>query len=268
MNFLPHPRQTAILELARETGRVEVDGLSGRFAVSVQTIRKDLNDLCEQGLLQRIHGGAIFPQGRTNLAHEARRNVAADGKNAIGRVVAGMIPDNASVILNIGTTTEMVAEHLRRRRGLLAVTNNINVANILRDAPDAEIIIAGGIMRQSDGGIVGEAAVDLIRQFKVDFAIIGTSAIDTDGALLDFDYREVRVSQAIIEQARSVILVADNTKFERSAPVRIGHLSNVSDFVTDVEPPGEIIEICNHEGVRLHVAGGENGQQDQEEMSS
>jgi DeoR family transcriptional regulator, glycerol-3-phosphate regulon repressor len=102
---------------------------------------------------------------------------------------------------------------------------------------------------------VGEAAVDFIGQFKVDYAVIGVSAIDDDGALLDFDYREVRAAQAIIANARQVILVSDAMKFTRSAPVRIGHISQVDSFVTDQAPPEPIADICRHNGVTIEVAG-------------
>ncbi|MEO9789207.1 MAG: DeoR family transcriptional regulator, partial [Aurantimonas coralicida] len=132
--------------------------------------------------------------------------------------------------------------------------NNINVATVMRPYPEIEVVIAGGVVRRSDGGIVGEAAVDFIRQFRVDFAVIGVSAIDPDGSLLDFDYREVRVAQAIISNARHVILAADSSKFERSAPVRIGHLDQVHTFVTDVAPDG-IRQICQEREVRLIEAG-------------
>src|SRR5882762_7398346 len=98
---------------------------------------------------------------------------------------------------------------LRSQQGLLAITKNVNVVNILRGYEQIEIIVAGGVVRHSDGGVVGEAAVDFIRQFKVDYAVIGASAIDADGALLDFDFREVKVAQAIIANARHVILVSD-----------------------------------------------------------
>jgi DeoR family transcriptional regulator, glycerol-3-phosphate regulon repressor len=96
--------------------------------------------------------------------------------------------------------------------------------------------------------------VDFIKQFRVDYAVIGASAIDADGTLLDFDYREVKVSQAIIEHARETILVADNMKFGRNAPVRIGHLQQIDVFVTDETPPPEIVDICRDTGVRLEVA--------------
>lgn len=250
------PRQMDILETAKREGRVEVDNLAARYDVTPQTIRKDLNDLCDQELLHRVHGGAVYPSNTANVAYQSRRELAAEGKTQIAEAVADLIPDNASVILNIGTTTEQVAHALRRHQGLMAITNNLNVAIILSEAPGVEVVVAGGMVRKTDGGIVGAAAVDLIRQFKVDFAIVGASAIDTEGCLLDFDYREVRVAQAILQQARRKILVADAMKFERRAPVQIGHLSDIDIFVTDAAPPDEIAALCEQVGVRLVVAGG------------
>ncbi len=115
--------------------------------------------------------------------------------------------------------------------------------------------MAGGVVRSTDGGIVGETAVDFIRQFKVDHAVIGASAIDHDGALLDFDIREVKVAQAIIENARNVILVADSTKFERTAPVRIAHISQVNTFVTDFCASETVRNLCLENEVRLIEVG-------------
>ncbi|MEX2199813.1 MAG: DeoR/GlpR family DNA-binding transcription regulator, partial [Dongiaceae bacterium] len=136
-------------------------------------------------------------------------------------------------------------------RELMVITNNINVANEMRLYPQIEVVIASGVVRRSDGGIVGEAAVDFIRQFKVDFAIIGSSAIDEDGALLDYDYREVKVAQAIIQNARNVVLVTDSTKFNRTAPVRIGHLDQVDVLVTDRCESEAIRQICDTHQIQL-----------------
>ncbi len=138
----------------------------------------------------------------------------------------------------------------------MVITNNINVANALRPYPALEVIISGGVVRRSDGGIVGEAAVDFIRQFRVDYAIIGVSAIDEDGSLLDYDFREVKVAQAIMTNARHVVLVADATKFQRAAPVRIGHLSQINSFVTDRCDSGAIRRICTEAKIELHEAIG------------
>ena len=249
-------RQQQIMDLARQSGRVLVDELAARFDVTPQTIRKDLNDLCDQRALTRVHGGAILSSGVENVAYEARRVLAEVEKVGIGRRAAELIPGNSSLFVNIGTTTEEVARHLVRHEGLMVITNNIHVANILTPATGIDVILTGGMLRRSDGGIVGESAIEFIGQFKVDRAVIGVSAIDDDGALLDFDFREVMAARAIIRNARHVILVADSTKFARTAPVRIGHISQVDTFVTDRPPPEGIAETCRHNGVAIEVVPG------------
>ncbi len=244
-------RQNIILDIARQSGRVTVEELSARFDVTPQTIRKDLNELCDKRLLTRIHGGAILSSGVENVGYEARRMIASEEKEAIARAAAARIPDSASLFINIGTTTEAVARALLQHNDLMVITNNLNVASLMRAYPQIEVVIAGGVVRHSDGGIIGEAAVDFIRQFKVDIAVIGASAIDEDGALLDYDYREVRVAQAIISNARHVMLVCDATKFERTAPVRIGHISQVHTFLTDRCASEGVRRICAESSVDL-----------------
>ena len=247
-------RQNRILTLARENGRVEVDVLSSSFEVSPQTIRKDLNVLCDRQLLQRVHGGAIVGSGIENVSYEARRLLAPGPKRAIGKKAAGLIPDNSSLLINIGTTTEQVAHALKDHRGLLVISNNVNAVDIMKNFLGVELIIAGGQVRRSDGGIVGGAAVDFINQFKADFAVVGVSALDEDGSLLDYDLREVRVAQAIIRNARHVILVTDAMKLERNAPVRIGHISQINTIVIDKELPQKLQATCREHGVRVVIA--------------
>jgi len=237
---------------------VMVDDLATRFQVTPQTIRKDLNELCERQLLNRVHGGAMVPSGVSNLGYDARRGMAADGKRRIGQRVASLIPHNSSTILNIGTTTEQVAMALRAHEGLMTVTNNINVANILRDAPGVRVVIAGGALRAFDGGIIGDATVAFMSGFKVDFAVIGASAIDPeDGTVLDYDQAEVHAARVILAHARKTILVADAMKFERTAPVRIAPLTDIDIFVTDCSPPAPIRDLCTMGGVQLEVASDE-----------
>ena len=150
---------------------------------------------------------------------------------------AAMIPDGCSVILNIGTTTEEVARALADRHDLVVITNNLNVVGILSGTPGKEIIIAGGVVRQPDGAIVGEETVEFIRRFKADFAIIGASALDEDGAIMDYDLREVAVARAIVANARRTILVCDRLKFERTAPVRICSVADIHAVVHHAAPP-------------------------------
>ena len=201
-------RQTEILEIARAEGRVLVDDLAQRFEVTLQTIRRDLGELAEAGLLDRVHGGAVARPGVANIGYEQRRRMNEGAKAAIARACAAAIPDNSSLILNLGTTTEAVARELVHHRNLTVVTNNMNVANILLANPSCEIMVAGGALRRTDGGLVGELTTRFFEQFKVDFAVIGTSALDLEGDLLDFDLAEVRVSRAILDQARQALLAA------------------------------------------------------------
>jgi len=242
-------RHQSILDIARSIGSVAVDDLAERLDVTPQTIRRDLNDLCDQGHLTRVHGGAILESGVANLAYDARRLMSAGEKDLIGQLCADAIPDDASIFINIGTTTEAVARALQNRRNLMVITNNLNVANILAGNPHCDVVVTGGMLRRSDGGLVGESTVDIVEQFRTDYAVIGASAIDEDGSLLDFDYREVRVAQAIIKNARKTFLVADNSKLARSAPVRIGHMSEIDHFFTDKVTSEELRQVCETHGV-------------------
>ncbi len=223
------------------------------FRVTPQTIRRDLNQLCDARLLRRVHGGALVHDGVENLGYAARRQIAAEEKNAIGQRAAELIANDSSLFINIGTTTERVAEHLKDHTGLLVITNNLNVVNTLRPSQSIDVMTAGGTVRREDGGIVGETTVEFFAQFKVDYAVIGASAIETDGAVLDFDIREVRVAQAIIRNARSVMLVADATKFQRECPVRIGNISDMDYFITDEAPPAAFMDICRAQNVQVEI---------------
>lgn len=255
MAVSPSVRRLAeIVALAREGGRVSVDDLADRFRVTQQTIRRHLNELCAQGMLTRVHGGAIIASGVQNIAYEDRRLVSATHKRLIGKAAAALIPCNSSLFITIGTTTEEVARALRRHDGLLVITNNLHVAAELYRHPGLEIVMAGGSVRRADGGIIGSATVDMIRQFRVDTAVIGTSAIDAKGTLLDFDLREVRVSRTVIEHARRIVLVTDSSKFARSAPVCVAHLSEVDILVTDRLDPA-MAELCRQNDVQVVEAG-------------
>jgi DeoR family transcriptional regulator, glycerol-3-phosphate regulon repressor len=247
-------RQQEILTLVHQQGFVSIETLSQTFNVTSQTIRRDINDLCDQQLLTRYHGGAGLSSSVENVEYATRQVMNLDEKRSIAEMVAEHIPDRASIFINLGTTTEEVAKALRNHSGLKIITNNLNVATILRNTPGFEIIIAGGVVRQRDGGITGEATIDFIHQFKVDYGIIGISSIDTDGTLLDFDYHEVRVTQAIIDNSRQVFLVADHSKFDRPAMVRLGNIEQTDAFFTDHKPPEHIVTLLEEKNVALHTA--------------
>ena len=250
-----NPRQIRLLEMVRTQGSVSVEQLADTLGVTLQTVRRDVQRLAETGLLARFHGGVRAP-GATleNMAYAQRESLHAEGKARIARAVASQVPNGCSLILNIGTTTEAVAKALVHHKRLRVITNNLNVAAILCSNPDCEVIVAGGVVRPRDRGIVGEAAVDFIRQFKVDIAVIGISGIEVDGSLRDFDYREVKVAQTIVKQAREVWLAADSSKFNRPAMVEMASLSQIDRLFTDQAPPEPFPALLAEAGVSCDIA--------------
>ncbi len=249
-------RQAEIIEIAQRDGKVTVEGLAEHFSVTLQTIRRDLAELGEHGKLERVHGGAILPSSIANIGYEDRRGLNQTGKEGIARACAALLPESSSIFLNIGTTTEAVARELRAHHDLMVVTNNMNVANILAQNEACQVILTGGALRRSDGGLVGNLTTETIRQFKFDYAVIGCSALDEEGDILDFDIQEVGVSQTIIRQSRKIILVADHTKFQRHAPARIGSLAEVDLFITDRPLPAPLTSACKNWGTEVIVAEG------------
>jgi DeoR family transcriptional regulator, glycerol-3-phosphate regulon repressor len=230
-------RQMAILALVDDAGFVATERLVEHFNVTPQTIRRDINRLCDRSLLQRFHGGAGRNTSVENEPYVDRRRSLSPAKHRIASEVAAYIRDGSSLFLNIGTTTESVARALINHRNLSIVTNNLNVASILAVNDSFEIMIAGGRLRQRDGGIIGLATIDFVKGFRLDYGIIGVSGIDQDGSLLDFDYEETKTAQAIIENSRETILVTDHTKFGRRAMTRFAHINQIDRIYTDILPP-------------------------------
>lgn len=246
-------RQQEILALLDQQSRVEADSLSDRFGVSVQTIRTDLRELSALGKLSRVHGGAVRSGAGASRAYAERRLLNAASKQAMAAMAAELIPENCSVSLNIGTSTEQAARALAGHRGLTVLSNNINIINLMMGGQAQELIVAGGAVRQSDGAIVGEDASAFFARYKVDYAVIGASALDEDGAIMDHDAREVAVARAILANARRKILICDGSKFARSAPVRICQAGDLDVIITDRPVPASFAETAAAGGTRILV---------------
>ncbi|MEJ6079637.1 DeoR/GlpR family transcriptional regulator [Vibrio sp. 1-Bac 57] len=247
-------RHKEIIKLVQKNGYISTDNLVEHFNVSPQTIRRDLNELADENKIRRHHGGATTQQSSVNTAYSARKVMQSHEKDSIAEALVKHIPDGATLFIDIGTTPESIAKELvKKHKDLRVVTNNINVAGILMGNEDFKVILAGGEVRNKDGGIVGEATLDFIKQFRLDFGILGISGIDYDGSLLDFDYHEVRVKKAIIENSRRIYLAVDHTKFGRNAMVNLGNISELDMLITDLTPPDEIVAILKEHNIPLEV---------------
>lgn len=252
MNAL-NPRQQEVVQLAREHGYVTVEDLAERLDVTHQTIRRDINFLCEHGILARFHGGAAWRSSIANVPYEARRDTMTDEKEAIGRAVAAEIPDNSSIFIDIGTTAEAVAAHLVSRNGLRVVTNNLNVVNLLAKNDSIDIVVCGGSVRNRDLAIFGQTATEFISRFQVDYTILGVVAIAEDGSILDFFVDEEPLTQAIIKCGRQTFVLADHTKFGRHAMAKVAHLTQVDAVFTDKTLDTTWHEMMEEAGVRFVI---------------
>lgn len=251
--MLGRDRKTEILSIAQSEGTLKVEDLARRFGVAEQTIRRDLAQLSEAGQLERVHGGAVLSSGIGNLDYVQRRNRNMEGKRRIGRECVRHIPNGSSVFINIGTTTEAVASELMTHSDLLIVTNSLNTANILAANPNIEIVVAGGTLRRTDGGLLGNMTTQFVDLFKFDYAIISCAGIDADGDLLDYDLQEVHATKTIVRQSKTAFVVADHSKVLRSAPGKIGNLSGVNALFTDTPLPSELSRIAQAAETEVYI---------------
>lgn len=251
---MPETRKARLIEIARAEGRVMVDSAASTLGVTPQTIRRDLGDLCDSGKLTRIHGGAVPVSSARNIDHVARRNAAASAKDRIAAAALRDIPDHSVVFLGIGTTVEAVARALLQRRGLMILTNNLHVAQILTAHDDARVLVSGGTLRLSDSGLVGPETLRAVTDFRADIAVIGISAIEADGALMDYDPEEVAVSRAAIASARTSMLVADHEKLSRTAPLRVAPIEALDIWCSDQPVAAQLSNRCAHGATRISLA--------------
>ena len=247
-------RKKNLLEFLNKRGYATIEELAQNFAVTPQTMRRDINQLATEGKVQRFHGGVGMPLSTENIIYDERKRLFPEEKRRIAELVARHIPDGASLCINIGTTTEAVACALAGHKNLRVLTNNLNVARICAANPGFEVIIACGTVRSHDLGVTGAETEQFIREFRMDFGVIGISGIDEEGNLLDYDYREVSVARTILAQSRRVFLACDNSKFGRPAMARVGHLRQLEAVFSNAPLPSRWQNLIRESGAELYLA--------------
>jgi DeoR family glycerol-3-phosphate regulon repressor len=247
-------RQREIVDRIETRGFATIDALAQEFAVSAQTIRRDIIQLEKRNLLQRFHGGAGLPRDSVRRRYSQKQVAAVGGKHRIGDAAARLIPKGAAVYLDVGTTVEAVAHSLAPRDNLFVFTNSLPAAGALARSPGVKVVVTGGLLHGADGSLVGSEVTGSIEKFKFDIAVIACSGFDDDGTVMDFDIQKVNVKNAAMRNSRRTILVADASKFTRTAFIRIAELEHISQLVTDTAPPPAFGAALKEAGVELIVA--------------
>lgn len=247
-------RQLDIVRIVGEQGYATIDALAHRFTVSAQSIRRDIIQLDRMRLLQRFHGGAGPSETTVRLGYLEKSIRAADAKARIGKAAAALVPDGASVFLDVGTTVEAVARALRGRVGLRVFTSSLAAATILAGESELQLHVFAGTARGADGSLAGAATIAGISAIRFDLAFLGYSGFDDDGTLMDFDLEKIAVKQAALRRADTAIAVGDHSKFERRAIAHVAPLRQLARLVSDAQPPAGLTEQISAAGLDLLVA--------------
>jgi len=246
-------RQRHILALIEVDGAQQIEDLALRYGLTTQTIRRDINALCDLGHARRFHGGVDLPVMSRNISVNARSQLHSPAKRRIASYIASQITAGSTVFLGIGSTVQFVAAALREHADLTVVTNNVDVALTLGNAPNVELHLTGGIWRANDQDVVGPDAVKFFGKFYATFAVIGAGGLSAEHGVLDFSYGEAQIANAIIENSRTRFLAADFSKWGRDASVRVAPFDKLTHLVTDQNPTPAAQRTLTESGVQLVV---------------
>jgi DeoR/GlpR family transcriptional regulator of sugar metabolism len=245
-------RQQHLLEYIQKNGRVSVQRIADVFSVSLATARRDLNDLAEQGKVQRVHGGAVAmklePLEPPVLQREGQQ---VEEKKRIAQTAADLIQDGETVFISSGTTALEVARNLVGRSRLTIITNSIPVLNLLGYQPGLSVIVLGGMVRPDGQSLIGHITEQALEELRADKVIFGIRAIHPDHGLTNDYLPETMTDRAILSIARQVIVVADHTKLGRVSTAFVAPLSRVNILITDSRAPAEIVEQISAAQVRV-----------------
>ena len=239
-------------ELARR-GAVGVEEMATVLGVSTATVRRDLAELEQQGLLRRAHGGATLLEDHDELPYRFKVTALLPEKRRIGATAAAMIKDGQVIACTGGTTVTQVIKALRNKR-VTVVTNAVNVAAELASAPGVEVIVSGGRLRSQSYEMVGHVAERTIREFVADVVIIGVDGLSLEYGLTTFSHEEAQVNRAFIEQGRETWVVADHTKLGRVTPAVIAPIDRIRCLITDTAAPPDFLRAVEVRGVRTVTA--------------
>ncbi|MGM1058735.1 DeoR/GlpR family DNA-binding transcription regulator [Saccharothrix sp. Mg75] len=247
-------RQQVILDRARAKGRVDVAALAEEFAVTTETIRRDLTALERHGVLRRVHGGAI-PVERLGFepAVAAREGVMTAEKERIAKAALALLPEEGTILLDAGTTTAKLADLLPLDRELTVVTHSVNIALLLAARPNLTVMLVGGRLRSRTLASVDAWALQALKDSFVEVAFIATNGVSSERGLTTPDHAEAMVKRAAIAAARRCVLLADHTKIGNDHFARFADLGDIETLITDSGIDSAVAEELEAAGPRVVV---------------
>jgi len=253
--MISNQRQQKIIHIIEDQGEVTVADLVREFNVSEMTIRRDLDILDNQGLLRRVHGGAVSHRGRSYEPPFLLRTAEnLDCKQRIGATAASLVQNGDSITLDVGTTTLEIARNLYTKQDLTVITPSLQIANELTKHPGIRLIVTGGILRTGELSLIGHLAERIFDEFFVDKLFLGAGAVDAALGVSEFNIEDTLVKRAMVKSAKQVILVADSSKFNQVAFASIAPMNQIHSIVTDSNLDPQIAARLQEQGMELILA--------------
>lgn len=252
--MLSQERQQRIVDLIRARRSVHVTELSEQLQISLSTVRRDLSEIEEQGLIQRVHGGAILRAAASEENEPAlllRADQNADAKQRIGEAAARLVSDGDTIILTAGSTVDAMIPYLMERRNLTVITNVINIAYGLTAYPHISVIVLGGWLRHSEFSLLGHLTQHAIKDLHAQKIFHGTFGLDPEAGLMGMYMQEVETDRLLIDASDQVIVVADKSKFHHTGQVRIVPTTRIHTLVTDADATDPVIAALQAQGVHI-----------------
>ncbi len=256
--MLAEQRQSMILSMVNQRGSLSITEIQRKLKVSRETVRRDIMLLADRQALRKTHGGALSLE-RTEPEIAVREVINAEGKRAIGRLAASLVPDGATVILASGSTVQSVAEALQSHQGLTVFTNSIFNCMKLMGRNRNRVFMLGGEVQAINGAALGRDATSMLTHYFADFVFLGAGAISPAGWLMDYTREESELNSQMLLSARTPVVVADHSKFNRFAPVRVENFEKVTHLVTDEKPEAPLAEALAAMPLELLVSAGAAG---------
>ncbi len=248
---LDQVRHEQILERLSSDRRVEVAPMAGDLGVSMETIRRDLKQLEDRGLLRRIHGGAIPVMPHSDRPFQKRSRLASGEKAAIAAKVVPLLEDGMSIFLDTGTTTLAVARELAEAPSLTVFTNSVDIALVVSRQKRHEVRLTAGVLRTDDNALIGYDAIASVRNYHFDLALMGIVGIHLDAGFMDYGDDEAELRRAAARQSSRAIILADHTKFDRLGRIRTFDFGAVAIVVSDRAPPRPYLDAFARASVSL-----------------
>jgi DeoR family transcriptional regulator, aga operon transcriptional repressor len=244
-------RQRRLLQHLRAEGSGNVLELAETLGVSPSTVRRDLKEMDDRGLVTRVHGGASVVDGDLEPVLSSRSSSHSEQKKRIGKAAAQRVPDSSTVLITGGTTTEAMLPHLAGHENLTVLTNGLSIAYHLARYPEISVVVLGGVLRHDEMSLLGPIAEHVLADFRVDIAFFSAFGIDAASGLSAANVNEAGTDRRILQHAGSLVALMDSSKFGRSGPVRVADIDNLSCLITDDAAPADTLDEIRKRGVEI-----------------